>query len=97
MAQFIADNESIVTDSKFEETNDPYNEQTSTWGKGPVTDNLSYPPDQTKRDDHIQKKNGKQRKDNTPMDTSTTGNTGRVQVKNHTSRQPLNQRPRMHN
>ena len=97
MAQFIADNESIVTDSKFEETNDPYNEQTSTWGKGPVTDNLSYPPDQTKRDDHIQKKNGKQRKDNTPMDTSTTGNTGRVQVKNHTSRQPLDQRPRMHN
>ena len=31
------------------------------------------------------------------MDTSTTGNIGRVRMKNHTSRQPLDQRPKMHN
>ena len=31
------------------------------------------------------------------MDTSTTGNTGRVLVKNHTSRQPLDRKPKMHN
>ena len=59
MAQFIADNESSVTDSECEETNDPYYERKSTWSKGPVTDNLSYPRDQTEREDHIQKKNGK--------------------------------------
>ena len=31
------------------------------------------------------------------MDTSTTGHTGRVQVKNHTSRQLLDRQPTMHN
>ena len=31
------------------------------------------------------------------MDTSTTGNTGRVRVKNHTSRQLLDRQPTMHN
>ena len=97
MAQFIADNESSVTDSESEETNDPYYERKSTWSKGPVTDNLSYPRDQTEREDHIQKKNGKRGKDDTPMDTSTTGNIGRVRVKNHTSRQSLDRKPKMHN
>ena len=31
------------------------------------------------------------------MDTSTTGNIGRVWVKNHTSRRPLDRKPKMHN
>ena len=97
MAQFIADNESSVADSESEEINDPYYERASTWSKGPVTNNLSYPRDQAEREDHIQKKNGKRGKDDTPMDTSTTGNTVRVRVKNHTSRRPLDRKPKMHN
>ena len=59
----------------------------STWSKGPVTNNLSYLRDQTERENHIQKKNGKRGKDDTPTDTSTTANTGHVRVKNHTSKQ----------
>jgi hypothetical protein len=89
MAQFIADNESNVTDSEFEEANDPYHERTPTWSKGPVTDNLNYIRDQTEKEDHIQKKNNKRGKDDTPMDTSTTGKIGRVRVKNQTPKQPL--------
>ena len=80
MAQFVADNESSITDSESEEVNYPYYERASTWSKGPVTNNLSYPRDQTERQNHIQKKNGKRGKDDFPMDTSTTGNTGRVRV-----------------
>ena len=63
MAQFIDDNESSVTVSESEEANNPYYKQTSTWSKGPVTHNLSYPCNQTEREDHIQKKNGKRGKD----------------------------------
>ena len=87
MAQFVADNESRITDSESEEINNPYYEQASTWSKGPVTNNLSYLRDQTERENHIQKKNGKRGKDDTPTDTSTTANTGHVRVKNHTSKQ----------
>ena len=58
MAQFIADNESSVTDSEPEEINDPYYERTSTWSKGPVNNNLTYPRDQTEREDHLHKKYG---------------------------------------
>ena len=97
MAQFIPDNESSVTDSEPEEINDPYYERSFTWSKGPVNNNLSYPRDQTEREDHSQKKNGKRGKDDIPMDTSTSGHTGRVRVKNHTSRQLLNRQPTMHN
>ena len=31
------------------------------------------------------------------MDTLTTGNIGRVRVKNHRSKQPLDRKPKMHN
>ena len=97
MAQFIPDNESSVTDSEPEEINDPYYERSFTWSKGSVNNNLSYPRDQTEREENAQKNNSKRVKDDTPMDTSTTGNIGRVRVKNHTSRRPLNRKPKMHN
>ena len=97
MARFIADNESSETDSESEETNDTYYVRTSTQSKGPVVNNLSYPRDQTEREENTQKNNSKRVKDDTPMDTSTTGNIGRVRVKNHTSRWPLDRKPKMHN
>ena len=97
MAQFIADNESNVTDSEFEEANNPYHERTPTWSKGPVTGNLTYIRDQTEKEDHIQKKSSKRGKDDTPTDTSTSAKIGRVRVKNHTPKQLQDRKPTMHN
>ena len=93
MAQFIPNNETSVTYSEPEEINDPYYERLFTWSNN----NLSYPRDQTEREDHSQKKNGKRGKDHIPMDTSTSGHTRRVRVKNHMSRQLLDWQHTMHN
>ena len=76
MAQFIIDIESSETNSDPEEAN---NERPSNWSKGPVTSNLNYTRDQKEREENTHMNGNKRGKDDTPTNTSTSGDDGHVQ------------------
>ena len=90
MAQFIVDNESIETDSESEEVNNTNYERTSNRSKGTVSGNLNYTCNQKEKEENTQMNGNKWGKDDSPTDTSTSGEDGRVQQagSNHTSRKP---------
>ena len=95
MAQFIADIESNETNSEPEEAND----EPSHWSKGPVTSNLDYTRDQNEREENTHMNGNKRGKDDTPTDTSTSGDDRRVRRTSNDcmSRKPFDRRPKMRN
>jgi hypothetical protein len=92
IAQFIVDIESSETSSEPDEAND----EVFNWNKGPVTSNIDYTRNRREREENI---TGNQRgKDDTPTDTSTSGDDGLVRrINDYTAGKPLDRRPKMRN
>ena len=92
IAQFIVDIESSETSSEADEAND----EIPNWNKNPVASNLDYTRNRKEREENM---NGNQRgKDDTPTDTSTSGDDGLVRRTNdYTTGKPLDRRPKMGN
>ena len=95
IAQFIVDFESSETDSESE---GEANNETPKWNKGPVTSNLDYTCSQKEKEGNTHTNGNQRGKDDTPTDTSTSGDDGLVRrTYNYTSGKPLDRRPKMHN
>ena len=92
IAQVIVDIESSETSSEPDEANN----EVPNWNKGLVTSNLDYMRKRRVREENM---NGNQRgKDDTPTDTSTSGDDGLVRrTYDYTAGKPLDRGPKMRN